>query len=388
MQRRQFLQGLGSAGAATLLAACAQSFQIPRNTMTGQGTGNGLDERDSDGMWREAAAYARWTPSPHNIQPWRLRVLSAHEAEVYHDPRRRLPDTDPTSAFTTMSLAMFVEALSIAVAPHRARVEARYEARTLDYTTGKPSLFATLRLIDEVNVPRSDALEQRERLLQRKTSRLPYDGTPVSTESLAALVHAGGLGDHRLQWSDSAPFIHDCLELNRRALFDDLQDNATRTELARWIRPTHTEAESTKDGLWAHCLRFPGWLLRDFFEHHERWARGKRADLCGRLLLRGLRGTRTIAWWSGPFATPADWIQCGQVLHRSWLELTRHDLQLHPFGSVVTNLKTHAAFLARLGDDAPRDPVWLIARIGRSARPPRSYRLETPALFLDDRELT
>ena len=157
MQRRQFLQGLGSAGAATLLAACARSFQMPRSTMTGQGTGNGLDKRDPDGRWREAAAYARWTPSPHNIQPWRLRVLSAHEAEVYHDPRRRLPDTDPTSAFTTMSLAMFVEALSIAVAPHQARIEARYEARTLDYATSKPSLFATLRLIDEPNVPQRRA---------------------------------------------------------------------------------------------------------------------------------------------------------------------------------------------------------------------------------------
>ena len=33
--------------------------------------------------WTELLDYARWSPSPHNVQPWRLRVLSATEARLY-----------------------------------------------------------------------------------------------------------------------------------------------------------------------------------------------------------------------------------------------------------------------------------------------------------------
>ncbi len=387
MQRRQFLQTLGSAGLATAVAGCARTLQLPRAGMAGPPDGQAPDVRDPDGVWREAAAYARWTASPHNIQPWRLRLISGRVAELYVDPRRRLPTTDPTSAFTIMSLAMFVEALSLAVAPRGLQLNAHYDTRALDYASNRPQLFATLQLSELTDITHGDAARTRERLLDRQTSRLPYDGTPAPTESMTALAALAEQSEHRLQWSSDETFVQDCLRLNKRALFDDLGDAPARTELRGWIRTTDTEAETHRDGLWSHCLRFPGWLLRDFFDHHERWARGKRADLCGRLLMRGMRGTKTIAWWSGPFATPTDWIRCGQVLSHTWQDLTKRGLAMHPFGSVVTNARTHGDFVQRLGADAPTDSVWLIARIGKSARPPRSYRVETPSLFLSEQEL-
>ncbi len=387
MQRRQFLQRVGSAGLATALAGCARTFQLPRAGMADDPRGSSPDARDPDGVWREAAAYARWTASPHNVQPWRLRVISGREAELYVDPQRRLPTTDPTSAFTIMSLVMFVEALALAVAPRGVLLNAQYDACPLDYASNRPQLFATLRLSEAGDIASSDALRRRERLLDRQTSRLPYDGTPAPADSMTALAALAADAEHRMQWSSDDAFVRDCLLLNKRALFDDLGDAPSRRELRGWIRTTDDEAEARMDGLWSHCLRFPGWLLRDFFDHHERWARGKRADLCGRLLMRGMRGTRTIAWWSGPFATPTDWIRCGQVLSRTWLDLTQRGLAIHPFGSVVTNAHTHGDFVQRLGADAPNESVWLIARIGKSSRPPRSYRLETPALFMNEQEL-
>ena len=47
--------------------------------------------QDREGLWAEAAAYARWTPSPHNIQPWRLHLEGDGTAGLYVDPARRLP---------------------------------------------------------------------------------------------------------------------------------------------------------------------------------------------------------------------------------------------------------------------------------------------------------
>src|SRR5262249_6479246 len=103
MKRRLFVRRISFAGLPPLLAACAGTFRIPLDIMSAAESGPGED-RDPDGIWREGVAYARWTASPHNVQPWRLRILSPRQGELYYDPRRLLPKTDPTSAFTMMGL--------------------------------------------------------------------------------------------------------------------------------------------------------------------------------------------------------------------------------------------------------------------------------------------
>ena len=175
-----------------------------------------------DALWQTLLETAILAPSPHNIQPWRLRLISDRVAELYVDPRRRLPTTDPTSAFTIMSLVMFVEALSLAVAPRGLQLHAQYDARALDYASNRPQLFATLQLSGLTDILRGDAARTRERLLDRQTSRLPYDGTPAPTESMTALAALAEQSEHRLQWSSDETFVQDCLRLNKRALFDDL----------------------------------------------------------------------------------------------------------------------------------------------------------------------
>ena len=109
--------------------------------------------------------------------------------------------------------------------------------------------------------------------------------------------------------------------------------------------------------------------------------------MCGKMLVKGMHGTRTVAWWSGPFSQPEHWIQAGVVLARSWLELTRRGVQMHPFGSIITNPSAHARLLDKLGTDGGADPLWLLVRVGQSDAPPRSYRLDASSIFLDDNSL-
>lgn len=382
MKRRAFLQGVGAAAAMSTLAACAHAFRIPLRDMAAPSGGPGAD-LDVDGLWREGAAYARWTPSPHNVQPWRLRVVSATQAELYYDHRRLLPVTDPTGAFTIMGLAIFVEYLGIALRQRGYDLHAEIPAQTLDFSATRPVLFATMELTSAKGEPAFD----RQLILMRKTSRLPYDGRTVDKASMQALGAIAAAEGHRLEWSSDRSFVDWALDLNRFTLFGDLDDDPTRTELRRWIRPTDAEAEMKKDGLWSHCLRFPGWLLKAFFDDHKKWGHGWRARLSGRLLVDGMRGTRTVAWWSGPFDAHADWIGAGRVLGRSWLELTRRGFQLHPFGSIITNVRAHAQLAEKVGAPEHGRRLWLIARLGRSETPPRSYRVPSADIFLEANEL-
>jgi hypothetical protein len=379
MQRRRFLQTLGVIGSTPLLGACARTFGFPIAAMATPDGGPGA-ERDAEGVWREGAAYARWAPSPHNIQPWRLRVVSAMECELLYDPARLLPTTDPTSAFTIMGLAMFVEYLSIAVGSRGFAVHAEYADTPLDYTATRPTHFARLTLLPS---PNTETFERRL-LLERQTSRLPYDGSAIDVGTMDALARLSREYQQTMSWSSDDELVRWTLDLNRFTLFRDLDDDAGRTELRRWIRTTDDEAAEKKDGLWSHCLRFPGWLLKAFFDEHEKWGRGWRARMCGSMLVRGMSGTRTVAWWSGPFAGPTDWINAGAMLGRAWLHLTARGIQMHPFGSIITNTEAHAKLTAKVGAPPGRDQLWLLVRLGRSAVPPRSYRLDEHSIFLDD----
>lgn len=381
MERRSALRRLGLAATTPWLAACARTFRIPIETMSAPAGGPG-PALDPDGVWREGAAYARWAPSPHNIQPWRLRVLSPTSAELYYDTARLLPKTDPTSAFTIIGLTMFVEYLSLAVRPRGYEVIAEYVSEPLNYAATRPTLFARLTLRAS-----TDAGPDRLLILERKTSRLPYNGKPIDAAALNAIAAIADRHGHRLESSSDPAMVDWTLDLNRFTLFSDLDDPEARGELRKWIRPTDEEAARTKDGLWAECMRFPGWLFKSFFDEHQKYMGGWRRALSGKLLMYGMRGTRTVAWWSGPFDGPDDWIRCGRVLGQSWLELSRRGIHMHPFGSVITNPSAYARFVDRIGNQPRPGRAWLLVRLGRSDLPPRSYRLDEPAIFIDEKEL-
>ena len=378
MNRRTALRALGIAS----LAPWGMAFGNPARLSAADIDRGARQEGDIGSPWRDGVAFARWAPSAHNVQPWRLRVLSRDSAEVYYDPRRLLPQTDPTSAFTVISLAIFVEYLAIALQGQGVEMTAVYEEKALDYSAVKPVRFATLRLASSNRPVEID----RDLIVTRRTSRLSYDGKAVEPEALAAVAAIAAREGHVMTSSSDPKTVQWVLDLNKLTLFGDLDDPATRTELRKWIRTSDEEAAARPDGLWSHCLRMPGRLLKSFFDEHEKYVRGWRRTWCERLLMRGMRGTKTVAWWSGPFETPRDWISCGRVLGRSWLEFTRRGIQVHPFGSVITNPAAYKEFTTRVGS-SERGRGWLLIRLGRSASAPRSYRVPPADVFLKETEL-
>lgn len=385
MHRREFVRTTGAAGSALALTACAPTFgrglptaaPVPRNVAT-------RGHADHDGRWADAVHYARWAPSPHNIQQWRLRVVHENQALLYCDADRRLPDTDPQSAFTMVTFAVFVEYLSIAFAAEGLLLTAEFIDAPIDYSSREPQLVATLSL--EPMPKRLDARARRDAMCNRQTSRLPYNGECARTEVLEKVQRLSAAEGYEFHWTHDREDVRAGIAINRDAVFADMNIDVARRELRRWVRPSDQEAYASPDGLWSRCMCYPGWLLRDFFDHHRAWVDGPRAALAKRLLTHGMRGTRTLGWFSGPFAGPADWVRAGRVLGHAWLLLSQADIQLHPFGSVVTNPEAHQRFLNMLGDTQPTNTMWFLARLGYSDEPTRSLRVPTSAIFYNDAE--
>lgn len=73
-------------------------------------TGAGLAERLS---WY--ASVARWAPSKHNTQPWRFVVRDGTSLEVWTDPDRALPETDPHGRERLISVGAALQLACVAV---------------------------------------------------------------------------------------------------------------------------------------------------------------------------------------------------------------------------------------------------------------------------------
>jgi hypothetical protein len=327
--------------------------------------------------WTDLIELARWAPSPHNIQTWKVRPLSEREAELLYDPARTLPATDPGGAFTKAGLGVFVEVLAIAAASRGLRLEVAWDDFELDHRAPAPRRAASLRLADGG----SDSLDA-ELIRQRRTSRVPFDGRPVDQTLLGALEQlCAGFG-HRFTASSDESLVDWVLELNRDTLFYDLADDEARAEIGSWLRFSERRAAAERDGFSPRCLGFPGWLLFVFFRLPVVTELPGINGAIRRRYFATMTGTRTVGWIQGPFGGHADSIEAGRLMARLWLTLTAHGVQLHPFGSIITNARANARLRERIEIADGEAPPWMIVRLGYSTEPPRSHRLRTDELLV------
>jgi hypothetical protein len=309
------------------------------------------------------------------MQPWKMRVVSADEAELLYDPARLLPETDSDGAFMTVALGMFVETLAIAAHERRRELEVEMVA-DVDPRASGLQVLARLRLIER-SVPEELAARL---ILERRTSRVRYDGRPVEAAAREELAGVATGYGHRLEWSSEPQLVRWMLDLNRETLFFDLTDSVARREVGAWLRFSEAEAAERRDGFSPAALGFPGWLLRAYFGAARAFELPGPRHAARALYDRTMRGTRTVGWLAGPWNGRDDWIAAGRMLARLWLTMTKRGLVLHPFGSVITNADANARLLERI--EVPEGTLWLVFRAGRSAVPPRSHRLEVPEVLI------
>lgn len=323
-------------------------------------------------VWKDILEYARWAPSPHNIQPWKVRIVSPEKIDIFYQPDRLLPKTDPTGRFTTAGFGTFVESIAITARGFGYDIDYSYTGTRLDPSLSGPQFFISVTLVKrEVSEPLD-----KELLLKRRTSRLQYDDVPVETELKEKLVAIARDFGEKFVITDDPASMRWIKYLNKETMFYDMNDENARTEVGSWVRYLSKEAHQKNDGLWSYCMGFAPWVMYLFF--NARWIFNLPIlkQLIGAYYMWSMRGTRTVGWLSGAFNTPEEWFLAGRMLCRLWLSMTAHNVYLHPFGSVITNEKAHNMFLKHFNiTETQESTLWLIMRMGHSDLPPRSLRI-------------
>ena len=318
-------------------------------------------------------------PSPHNVQPWRVRLVDDARAELWIEQARTLPKEDVTGSFLVLTMGIFLEAIRIAAAERGLGLEVTltgdvdgFSAAALAARPEAHVKFALLTLVPRAATEENVAAttEMAVLLARRRTCRMPLRPDPVPADALATIARTAR--EHGLGFGHTADHvtIEAALALNGEAVRDDLNAAPYHDELTSWFRVSAAAARKTRDGLDARCMNTTAldlWTAR-----HAPWV--LRLPLLGRLLLASYR-RRTgpvpaLAWLSGPFWDPAAAYRDGPGLLRVWLEITRCDMWILPFGNLVTNRPVAARVEALLG----ATDVWLVFKLGFASPPPESYR--------------
>ncbi len=305
---------------------------------------------------RQLIRCATLAASSHNTQPWRFRV-APDSITILPDLARRCGVVDPDDAHLFRSLGCAVENLVQGATAQGLAANVRFDARHDAVVVGlAPSAAAS-------------TTELFEAISWRQCTRHAFDGTPVSTEHLAALELAGSGPGVRAVIVTDPQQIESIGELVADGNMAQLTDRWFRRELLSWIRFNPTTALRSGDGLAGRCAGNPslptllGRLL---------------APLVIRARSQAKRDTTNIGSSAGiaVFVSDRDdkpaWIETGRVYQRFALQATALDIRTAFINQPIEVQSLRAIFETLLGLDGER--AQLAVRFGHGQLAPFSLR--------------
>jgi hypothetical protein len=326
--------------------------------------------------WRDILELAQRAPSPHNVQPWMVRLTSDQTCDVYISIDRTLPQEDTTGSFIISGMVMYLETMRYAAQIYGHDLQYKLLMDQPAAENGR-QLFASVTIkADKSIVPEFS----REVMLQRRTSRLSYSRKPIAVADHAALQALVASHGYTYGHMVEASRIEQAVGLDIKALFHDLNAPSYHDEIVSWFRYSNRSSEQHRDGLDFRCMRIPA--TEYYLSAHLPFI--LKLPIIGTVFAgryRKILGTvPCVAWLSGKFWQPEDAVSAGKLLIHFWLEVTRLGLYLHPFGNLVTNTAARSGFEKLTGSS----DVWFVIRIGYSDEPPESYRLPLEQILIGE----
>lgn len=251
-------------------------------------------------------AVARWAPSKHNTQPWRF-VVRDGSLELWTDPRRALPDSDPM---------MRELMISCGAALHHVEVAARALGRDLLVEVLPEGGASFVARISELGAttPSPPDEARLSAIAWRRTDRGPLDATELDPGLPFRLQDAAARFGVSLRLVATDGDRATLAALVARADRQLVRDPKIDRELARWRR---TPEDDRPDGVPADRTRGPAasyraeFVQRDFAGEGTRFTHerpGRDAPLIG-VLCTTADGV-------------PDWIATGRALSAVLLEAT------------------------------------------------------------------
>ncbi len=324
----------------------------------------------------------RLYPSPHNSQPIRVKIIDDFNLEVYYDKHYGLPAESFGAQFGYVCTGIFLYSLKVIANHYGYEAYEELHLSEMDFTND-----IRLHLMAKIELKKLDSPEDSElyeSFLKRQTSRIPYDNKLVDEDALNEAKQIAIKYGQILKVESDATVVRKIIDINQKTLFLDMENDAVYNELMEWLRFSEEEAKTKADGLSASTMLINGSVLKFFMKHRGLWKMPIIGTIVKKIYLNTMKGVRQVAWLTGPFTSHEDFINSGKCFMEVWLCLTKHNVHLHPYGTVITNSQSHKAFVQLVQEKEEDEMAWMLFRLGYSDIPPKSYRRPLENMIIEE----
>lgn len=351
----------------TVLAATASATAF----LTTRTPDDALAPWDAAGAYDDprlnALSFALLAPNPHNLQPWQAGLEGENGVVLYHDPARRLPETDPFDRQITIGFGCFLEQMVLAAGAAGHAVDLSLYPEGPEGHVAR-AVFSTGGTADPLSA----------HILDRRSCKEPFEPAPLRA------AHANEL-ELFADIHTAAPMVESLKALTWQAWDVEAMTPRTMMESVNLMRFGKAEITANPDGIdlggpFLEALMLAGLLTRE-----------AQTDPTSTSFQQGVEIYREMLAATPAYAalitgtnTRIDQIAAGRRWLRLNLKCTALGLALHPvsqclqeFPEMAPHHQTAHKLLAR-----PGQTVQMLGRLGYGPRTPRSPRwpLETKLL--------
>lgn len=380
MNRRKFLQ----VGGATLVIVGGVGYITLRSDIgqaraPWEAAGKGFEDPRLN-----ALSYAILAPSPHNRQPWLIRLDGHDSMTIFCDMNRLLPETDPFNRQIVVGFGAFLELLRIAAA------QDGFNLNVSLFPEGEPQPKLDKRPIAKVQFdsrqpPVKDSLY--EFVLSRRTNRSPFSDRAIEEFVLDGL--AGSQVGNRTQYGFTTADnqITALRELCLKGWSREIETPRTHHESTKLTRVGAKAVNARPDGISLHgpimeAMRLSGTLTAENMNDKMSTAFKETKKFYDNLI----ETSQSFAWISTHDNSRVSQIEAGSNWLRLHLAATREGLAFQPLSQILQEfpeMAEHYQKVHEMLDVAKPGVIQGLFRLGYATDPLSAPRWPLESRLID-----
>jgi hypothetical protein len=342
------------------------------------------DERD---IRRIVLAYAILAPNPHNKQPWLIRLTGERSFELFVDPERLLPETDPPFRQIHIGQGTFLENLSVAAQEYGHRAEIAYFPEgEYGNTELRPKPVAAVNLVPDPAIAKDPLFGA---IPARRSNKREYDEATLTAEELAGIRGAYDNSAYPLGILTAADKRAELAAIVEQGMRIEAGNPGRDLETITMFRFNDDEVEAHRDGFGlaqSGMGGFKRWVAEAFVISRKSAEADPREFSKGAIDLTRdqARSAAAFGWITSASNRRLDQVKVGRVYERVNLTATRLGLAMHPMSQVLQEYADMSELQRRLLKflEVPEGhTAQMLFRLGRAEPTAHAPRREVSALI-------
>ncbi|HSH05042.1 MAG TPA: hypothetical protein VLL52_21185 [Anaerolineae bacterium] len=324
---------------------------------------------------KQAITYGVTAPNPHNTQAWKFELLSDTEMQVYIDPDRLLPVTDPPARQIHIGSGCFIETLAVGASAMGYETHVDYFPQgTYPFEEIGQKPVAKLSLTRRENMPKDILFDA---IYTRQTNRRSYKGPMITADEIAQIRKWVGDSEADIFFLNTMSAMKPLLDIFYAAMELECVNRHTYEETRIWMRFNEKQRAQKRDGLSVPQTSGVANLMSRLTElflangNPKRWHNKMSINSYMSGFKKGLDTAKGLVYFKTDSNEQPVWIKTGRTYARFHLALTKLGFYTHVYSQVLQEFPEMAElydkFHTHLGIQAPAR-IQMAVRIGRAEK--------------------